>query len=132
MRSWTLLPSGGSYSPGQTDEAYSDAFLRKELLVAFRASNNYSASNIKLTNAVSHIAVRKLLSKVLKLRKLCVGEFLMSDRKDIITHFENNMNCCHCTERTTPIVIDENGSCKIAEENGEQNPIIEMEVYSSL
>ena len=144
----------------------------------------------KLSNAVSHIAVRKLLSKILKLRKLCVGEFLMSvskvnnlqftaddfgqcfhtalsepffyeesyyhhidqcsqtvdvpavfkvqvlklrsdsclcdsDRTDMITRFENqigDMNCCHCTERTTPIVIDENWSCKIAEEIGEQNP----------
>ena len=163
-----------------------DASLRKELVVAFRASNNYSASNIKaskLANAVSHIAVRKFLCKILKLRKLCVGEFLMSvrkvnnlqstaddfgqcfhtassepffyeesyyhhidqcsqtvnvpavfkvqvlklrsDRTDMITRFENqigDMNCCHCTERTTPIVIDENGSCKIAEEIGKQNP----------
>ena len=39
-----------------------DASLRKEVVVAFRASNNYGASKIKaskLTNAVSHIAVRK-------------------------------------------------------------------------
>ena len=48
-----------------------------------------------------------------------------SDRKDMITRFENqigDMNCCHCTERRTPIVIDENGSCKIAEELGGKNP----------
>ena len=43
----------------------------------------------------------------------------------MIAHLENQIgdkNCCHCTERTTPIVIDENGMCKIAEEIGEQNP----------
>ena len=43
----------------------------------------------------------------------------------MISRAENQIggiNRCYCTERTTPIIIDENGKCKIAEEFGGQNP----------
>ena len=39
------------------------------------------------------------------------------DCKDMISYLEDEIsdaNCCHCTERTTPIVIDEDGRCRIA------------------
>ena len=56
-----------------------DASIRKKLLVGFRASNKYNVGKMKasrLANAISHIAVRKLVSQILKQRKLCAGEFL--------------------------------------------------------
>ena len=88
-----------------------DASLRKELVVAFRASNNYSASTIKaskLANAVSHIAVRKLLSKVLKLRKLCVSEFLMSVRKVNNLQFTaDDFGQCFHTASSEPFFYEE-------------------------
>ena len=168
-----------------------DGSLRKELIAAFKTSNKCIASTIKANKIVnvSYIAVRKVLGKVLKQRKLCVVQFLMSfrkvndhqftaddfgqcfytalselffyeesyyhhkdqcssnvdvpvlfkkqvhaircdscvpksDRKHMITHLEKqigDMNCCHCMKHTTPIVIDEKGRCKIAEEIGERN-----------
>ena len=144
----------------------------------------------RLANAIAHIAVRKLVSQILKQRKLCAGEFLKTIRnvndlqfsvehfgrclhtassepffyeashyhhidqctrivnipalfkeqvcnlrcdsclcdhyrKDMITYLEHEIgdaNCCRCTERTTPIVIDENGSCRIATEVGILDP----------
>ena len=170
-----------------------DASIRKKLLVGFRASNKYNVGKMKasrLANAISHIAVRKLVSQILKQRKLCAGEFLKTirnvndlqfsvedfgrclhtassepffyeasyyhhidrctrivdipalfkeqvcklrcdsclcddDRKDMITYLENEIgdaNCCRCKERTTPIVIDENGRCRIATEVGILDP----------
>ena len=76
-----------------------------------RAGHNYSASNIKaskLANAVSHIAVRKLLSKVLKLRKLCVGKFQMSVRKVNNLQFTaDNFGQCFHTASSEPFFYEE-------------------------
>ena len=61
-----------------------DASIRKKLLVGFRASNKYNVGKMKasrLANAISHIAVRKLLSQIFKQRKLCAGEFLKTIMK---------------------------------------------------
>ena len=51
-----------------------DASIGKELVSAFVASNLYNTSKVKasrLANAVTHIAVRKILSKILKQETLC-------------------------------------------------------------
>ena len=48
-----------------------DAFLGKELVSAFVASNLYNTSKMKasrLANAVTHIAVRKILSKIITMQ----------------------------------------------------------------
>ena len=53
--------------------------LRCKLIIAFRSTCKVLAEKVKaskLTNAVSNIAVRKLLNRVLKRRKNIVGEFL--------------------------------------------------------
>ena len=60
-----------------------DASIRKKLLVGFRASNKYNVGKMRasrLANVISHIAVRKLVSQILKQRKLCAGEFLKTIR----------------------------------------------------
>ena len=162
-------------------------------MLGFRETKKFNVGSMKasrLANAISHIAVHKVLGEVLKQRKLFARELLQTvkqvndlqlsvenfrqcfhtassepffyeesfyhhidqctctvdvpplfkeqvfklrcdwslcdhDRKDMISYLEDEIsdeNCCHCAERTTAIVIDEDGRCRIAAVVGNLDP----------
>ena len=114
--------------------------LEQKLLHAFRSSRKPLADKVKpskLCNAVSNIAARKLLNKVLKARKQSVGELLSCIRSVTALKIstEDFGESCHTASsepffydqsyemvrRTSPIAVDSNGRCVIAEEEGKRN-----------
>ena len=114
--------------------------LKRKLLYALRSSRKPLADKVKpskLCNAVSNIAARKLLNKVLKARKQSVGESLSCIRSVTALKIstEDFGESCHTASsepffydqsyemvhRTSPIAVDSNGRCVIAEEEGKRN-----------
>ena len=114
--------------------------LKEKLLQAFRSSFNMldekvQASKLHITHAVVNISSRKLLNRVLKVRKQSVGELLRSIRAvnalDITSAsgFGNSRHtassepffydqCYQKVNHPSPIAVDSNGRCVIAEEEG--------------
>ena len=109
--------------------------LKRKLLHAFRSSRKPVADKVKpskLCNAVCNIAARKLLNKVLKARKQSVGELLSCIRsvtalKISTEDFGGSRHTASSepffydqsyamVRRTSPIAVDSNGRCVIAEE----------------
>ena len=89
-------------------------------------------ANSKLANAVSNIAVRKVVYKALRMRRVCAGEFLECVGKvnNLQFSFDDFGDCYH-TASSEPyfydesyalckpqkaIVVDECGRCVIAQE----------------
>ena len=114
--------------------------LKRKLLHAFRSSRKPLADKVKpskLCNAVSNIEARKLLNKVLKVRKQSVGELLSCIRsvtalKISTEDFGESRHTAssepffydqsyEMVRRTSPIAVDSNGRCVIAEEEGKRN-----------
>ena len=61
-----------------------DASLREVLVLGFRESKKFNVGSMRasrLANAISNIAVCKVLSEVLKQRKLSAGELLKTVRQ---------------------------------------------------
>ena len=118
---------------------HSKPTLKRKLLHAFRSSRKPLADKIKpskLCNAVSNIAARKLLNKVLKVRKQSVGELLSCIRsvtalKISTDDFGKSRHTASSepffydqsyamVRHTSPISVDSNGRCVIAEEEGKR------------
>ena len=116
------------------------ASLRRKLLNAFKSARRPLAEKIKtskLTYAVSSIASRRLLQRVLKVRKQSVGELLgciraVNSLKMADDDFGESLHTAssepffydqsYCTvKHTSPIVVDNLGRCVIAEEEGERD-----------
>ena len=116
--------------------------LSKKLLRAFKGSRQPLAAKInesKLTKAVLNIASRKLLHSALKLRprKQSAGELLKCIRSvNVLTMTATDFGeSCHTAfsepffydqsyrlvKHTSPIVVDDNGRCVIAEEVGRRD-----------
>ena len=114
--------------------------LRRKLLNAFKSACKPLAEKIKtskLTYAVSSIASRRLLQRVLKVRKQNVGELLgciraVNSLKIADDDFGESRHTAssepffydqsYCTvKQTSPIVVDNLGRCVIAEEEGERD-----------
>ena len=128
------------YVQNMKTKIHSKPTLKRKLLHAFRSSRKPLADKIKpskLCNAVSNIAARKLLNKVLKVRKQSVGELLSCIRSitalKISTEDLGKSRHTASSEpffydqsyamvrHTSPIAVDSNGRCVIAEEEGKRN-----------
>ena len=128
------------YVQNMKTKIHSKPTLKRKLLHAFRSSRKPLADKIKpskLCNAVSNIAARKLLNKVLKVRKQSVGELVSCIRSvtalKISTedfgksrhtasseHFFYDQSYA-MVRHTSPIAVDSHGRCVIAEEEGKTN-----------
>ena len=114
--------------------------LRHKLLNAFKSARKPLAEKIKISKlayAVSSIASRRLLQRVLKVRKQTVGELLgciraVKSLKILDDDFGESRHTVssepffydqsYCTvKHTSPIVVDNLGRCVIAEEEGERD-----------
>ena len=128
------------YVQNMKTKIHSKPTLKRKLLHAFRSSRKPLADKIKpskLCNAVSNIAARKLLNKVLKVRKQSVGELLSCIRSvtalKISTEDLGKSRHTASSEpffydqsyamvrHTSPIAVDSHGRCVIAEEEGKRN-----------
>ena len=128
------------YVQNMKTKIHSKPTLKRKLLHAFRSSRKPLADKIKpskLCNAVSNIAARKLLNKVLKVRKQSVGELLSCIRS--VTALKISMDdlgksrhtassepffydqSYAMVRHTSPIAVDSHGRCVIAEEEGKRN-----------
>ena len=127
------------YIQNMKTKIHSKPTLKRKLLHAFRSSRKPLADKInpsKLCNAVSNIAARKLLNKVLKVRKQSVGELLSCIRsvtalKISTDDFGKSRHTASSepffydqsyamVRHTSPISVDSNGRCVIAEEEGKR------------
>ena len=119
------------------------ADIKEKLLQAFKSSCNTLSDKVKgsklhVTRAVVNISSRKLLNRVLKVRKQSVGKLLQCIRSINaleITSASNVGNSRHtassepffydhCYQKVnhpSPIAVDSNGRCVIAEEEGERD-----------
>ena len=129
--------------------------VRIELTRTFKVSKKCASGQLtrsELTNAVLNIAVRMVVSKALRERKVAVGEFLAAVRKVNNLHWSSDDfgDCCHtassepyfydqsyavCATRNTPIPVKENGTCLVAAEIKESSDrvkrtTIQVEVHS--
>ena len=128
------------YVQNMKKRIHSKPTLKRKLLHAFRSSRKPLADKIKpskLCNAVSNIAARKLLNKVLKVRKQSVGELLSCIRsvtalKISTEDFGKSRHTASSepffydqsyamVRHTSPIAVDSHGRCVIAEEEGKRN-----------
>ena len=128
------------YVQNMKTKIHSKPTLKRKLLHAFRSSRRPLADKIKpskLCNAVSNIAARKLINKVLKVRKQSVGELLSCIRSvtalKISTEDLGKSRHTASSEpffydqsyamvrHTSPIAVDSHGRCVIAEEEGKRN-----------
>ena len=133
----------GKYVENLQQCIHSNVKLREKLLQAFRSSFNMldekvKASKLHVTRAIVNISSRKLLNRVLKVRKQSVGELLRSIRAvnalDITSAsgFGNSRHtassepffydqCYQKVNHPSPIAVDSNDRCVIAEEEGERD-----------
>ena len=122
---------------------HSKADLKEKLLHAFKSScnmlgNKVKASKLHLSRAVLSISSRKLLNQVFKVRKQSVGKLLQCIRSvnalqiTSASSFGNSRHtassepffydqCYHKVNHPSPIAVDSNGRCVIAEEEGERD-----------
>ena len=123
------------YVQNMKKKIHSKPTLKRKLLHAFRSSRKPLAR--KLCNAVSNIAARKLLNKVLKVRKQSVGDLLSCIRSVTALKIstENFGKSRHTASsepffydqsyamvrHTSPIAVDSHGRCVIGEEVGKRN-----------
>ena len=80
-------------------------------MLGYRESKKFNVSSMKasrLANAISHIAVRKVLGEVLKQRKLSAGELLKTVRQvnDLRLSVENFGQCFY-TPSSEPFFYEE-------------------------
>ena len=133
----------GKYVHNLRHSIHAKAELKEKLLQAFRSSCNMlnekvKASKLHVTHAVVNISSRKLLNRVLKVRKQSVGELLHCIRSvnaleiTSASSFGNSRHtassesffydhCYHKVNHPSPIAVDSNGRCVIAEEEGERD-----------
>ena len=112
--------------------------LKSKLLCALKKSFSVAlkGGNINIANAVANIASSRLLQKVLKARKECVGDFLSTIRSVNALHIPSGFGeACHTAptepyfydqsyamvRHRSPIPVDREGRCVIAEEIGERD-----------
>ena len=133
----------GMYVQNLQRSIYAKAELKEKLLQAFRSSCKMLDDKVKsfklhVTHAVVNISSRKLLNGVLKVRKQSVGELLHCIRSvnalqiTSASSFGNSRHtassepffydqCYHKVNHPSPIAVDSNGRCVIAEEEGERD-----------
>ena len=128
------------YIQNMKKKIHSKPTLKRKLLHAFRGSRKPLAEKIKpskLCNAVSNIAARKLLNKVLKVQKQSVVELLscitsITSLKISTEDFGKSRHTASSepffydqsyamVRHTSPIAVDSHGRCVIAEEEGKRN-----------
>lgn len=113
---------------------------KKRLMCAFKSSDNALAAKVKvskLDRAITNISSQKLLNRVLKVQKQSVGELLRCIRSvnalEITSAGFGESRHTVSSEpffydqgykrfaHTSPIAVDSNGRCVIAEEDGERD-----------
>ena len=125
------------YVQNMKTKIHSKPTLKRKLLHAFRSSRKPLADKIKPSKLSNAIAARKLLNKVLKVRKQSVGELLSCIRSvtalNISTDDFGKSRHTASSEpffydqsyamvrHTSPIAVDSNGRCVIAEEEGKRS-----------
>ena len=133
----------GMYVQNLQHSIHAKSKLKEKLLQAFRSSCNMlddkvKASKLHVTRGVVNISARKLLNRVLKVRKQSVGQLLHCIRSvnalqiTSASSFGNSRHtassepffydqCYHKVNHPSPIAVDSNGRCVIAEEEGERD-----------